>query len=127
MNTANSISILTTYEIQKEWVQVSEPEKHPVLGKAVAQLREYFAGERREFDLPLRPSGTVFQMVFELTITFSDQLLSDSVTQEVWKELQRIPYGEVISYSDLARRINRPNAYRYVPRRHTLCNQTNTQ
>jgi methylated-DNA-[protein]-cysteine S-methyltransferase len=57
--------------------------------EAIAQLEAYFAGERREFDLPLAPEGTPFQ-------------------REVWKMLQRIPYGETLSYGELARRLGRP-------------------
>src|SRR6476620_9665859 len=51
-----------------------------------AQLDDYFAGTRRTFDLPLAPSGTAFQL-------------------EVWQELRAIPYGETISYAQLATRI----------------------
>jgi methylated-DNA-[protein]-cysteine S-methyltransferase len=61
----------------------------------VAQLEEYFAGERSTFDLPLAPQGTPFQL-------------------DVWRELERIPYGSTISYSALAQRIGRPNAVRAV-------------
>ena len=57
------------------------------------QLEEYFARERREFDLPVAPPGTPFQ-------------------QSVWAELQRIGYGETISYAELAARIGRPTAIR---------------
>jgi methylated-DNA-[protein]-cysteine S-methyltransferase len=57
------------------------------------QLEEYFAGERRTFDLPVSPAGTPFQ-------------------QRVWAELQRIGYGETISYAELAARIGRPTAIR---------------
>ncbi|HET9818964.1 MAG TPA: methylated-DNA--[protein]-cysteine S-methyltransferase, partial [Rhodanobacteraceae bacterium] len=59
------------------------------------QLDEYFAGERQQFDLPLRPSGTPFQL-------------------EVWGALLAIPYGETVSYADIARRIRRPRAVRAV-------------
>lgn len=59
------------------------------------QLDEYFAGTRTEFDLPLRLSGTDFQV-------------------EVWEQLRRIPYGETISYGELARRVDRPEAARAV-------------
>jgi methylated-DNA-[protein]-cysteine S-methyltransferase len=59
----------------------------------IAQLDEYFAGERHDFDLTLAPRGTAFQ-------------------QSVWSELQRIPYGTTISYRDLAQRIARPKAVR---------------
>jgi methylated-DNA-[protein]-cysteine S-methyltransferase len=57
------------------------------------QLEEYFAGERRMFDLLVSPAGTPFQ-------------------QRVWAELQRIGYGETISYAELAARIGRPTAIR---------------
>ncbi|MBX6365853.1 MAG: methylated-DNA--[protein]-cysteine S-methyltransferase, partial [Gemmatimonadetes bacterium] len=52
----------------------------------VAQLEEYFRGERREFDLPLAPRGTAFQ-------------------QRVWAELRKVPYGATISYGELAERL----------------------
>ncbi len=65
------------------------------LAEAVRQLDEYFAGRRRDFDLPLRLRGTVFQ-------------------QRVWRELCEIPYGETWSYGQLARRIDKPNASRAV-------------
>ena len=59
------------------------------------QLTEYFEGERREFDLPLRLHGTEFQL-------------------SVLEALQSIPYGETTSYSDIAERIGRPKAVRAV-------------
>ena len=59
------------------------------------QLLEYFAGERREFDLPLELTGTEFQL-------------------SVLEELQQIPYGTTASYGDIARRIGRPKAVRAV-------------
>lgn len=59
------------------------------------QLGEYFAGERREFDLPLRLDGTPFQ-------------------QQVWQQLVSIPFGETISYGQLAVRVGQPNASRAV-------------
>ncbi len=57
------------------------------------QLREYFAGRRRAFDLPLVFAGTGFQ-------------------EHVWRELLRIPFGETISYEELARRAGSPGASR---------------
>jgi methylated-DNA-[protein]-cysteine S-methyltransferase len=65
------------------------------LGDVIRQLRAYFAGELENFDLALAPQGTPFQ-------------------QKVWSELQKIPYGETISYGELARRIGNPNASRAV-------------
>ena len=62
---------------------------------AMAQLEEYFAGKRRRFDLPLAPRGTEFQ-------------------RRVWRALTEIPYGNTISYGELARRISKPSASRAV-------------
>ena len=64
-------------------------------GDAARQLREYFAGRRTQFDLPLEPEGTAFQ-------------------RSVWRRLQEIPYGKTISYGELARRIGNPKASRAV-------------
>ena len=61
----------------------------------IRQLRTYFAGQLETFDLALAPQGTPFQ-------------------QKVWGELCRIPYGETISYGELAKRIGNPNASRAV-------------
>jgi methylated-DNA-[protein]-cysteine S-methyltransferase len=65
------------------------------LRAACHQFEEYFAGTRREFDLPLHPHGTAFQL-------------------EVWGALLAIPYGETTSYAAIAKRIRRPNAVRAV-------------
>ena len=62
---------------------------------AGAQLAEYFAGQRTEFDLPLLMHGTAFQRI-------------------VWDALRDIPYGETASYGQLAERIGRPAAVRAV-------------
>ena len=59
------------------------------------QLRAYFAGELEQFDLPLVPEGTPFQL-------------------QVWHKLCEIPYGETISYGELARRIGNSKASRAV-------------
>jgi methylated-DNA-[protein]-cysteine S-methyltransferase len=63
--------------------------------EVMTQLQQYFNGERYEFDLPLAPEGTPFQL-------------------EVWGALEKIPYGETISYLDLAKRIGKPAAVRAV-------------
>jgi methylated-DNA-[protein]-cysteine S-methyltransferase len=63
--------------------------------EAIGQLEAYFEGERREFDLPLAPEGTPFQ-------------------REVWEMLRKIPYGETVSYGELARRLERPGSSRAV-------------
>jgi methylated-DNA-[protein]-cysteine S-methyltransferase len=66
-----------------------------LLDAAVTQIREYFAGARTTFDLPLDLGGTPFQ-------------------QKVWLELAAIPFGTTISYGEQARRIGRPQAARAV-------------
>jgi len=73
------------------------PGQHPLLERLREQLTEYFEGERREFILPLASRGTPFQ-------------------DKVWEELRRIPYGETISYDELARRVGQPTAQRAVAR-----------
>ncbi|MCD7710063.1 MAG: methylated-DNA--[protein]-cysteine S-methyltransferase [Porphyromonadaceae bacterium] len=64
-----------------------------VLQKAARQLDEYFAGKRKGFDIPLLTIGTGFQ-------------------KSVWQALRDIPYGETISYGELAGRVGRPKAIR---------------
>ncbi|MGW2228569.1 methylated-DNA--[protein]-cysteine S-methyltransferase [Streptomyces formicae] len=64
-------------------------------GETISQLAAYFAGELTEFDLPLCLDGTPFQ-------------------RTVWRELQRIPYGETRSYGQLADALGKPNASRAV-------------
>ena len=68
---------------------------HPVLLAARDQLREYLAGTRTAFDLPLDPRGTAFQ-------------------RAVWRELAAIPFGETRSYADIARALGQPTATRAV-------------
>ncbi len=60
-----------------------KPGDHDVLDLAIAQLAEYFAGERVEFDLPLDPCGTTFQ-------------------QQAWATLRTIPFGETMTYGEQA-------------------------
>jgi methylated-DNA-[protein]-cysteine S-methyltransferase len=70
-------------------------EKHPVLAETARQLRAYFAGELREFSLPLDLQGTEFQL-------------------RVWHALLRIPYGATESYRNIAVSIDCANAVRAV-------------
>ena len=72
------------------WRQHSAP-----LAEPIRQLLAYFAGELEAFELPLAPLGTPFQ-------------------RKVWQLLCEIPYGETISYGELARRVGNPNASRAV-------------
>ena len=62
---------------------------------AAQQLNEYFAGKRKEFDLPLNPKGTDFQ-------------------KSVWNALQKIPYGETQTYGQVAKMVGSPKACRAV-------------
>ena len=78
--------------IRPDWVR---DDNVPPFAQAIAQLRAYFDGKLTEFDLPLAPQGTEFQM-------------------RGWRELCNIPFGETISYAELARRIGRPTASRAV-------------
>lgn len=71
------------------------PDEHPVLETATAQLGEYFAGQRREFDIPLDLKGTDFQ-------------------RAAWSVLAGVPYGETRSYRQQAEAIGRPEAVRAV-------------
>ncbi|MDO4816408.1 MAG: methylated-DNA--[protein]-cysteine S-methyltransferase [Bacillota bacterium] len=67
----------------------------PILCMAEKQLGEYFAGSRKEFELPLNPRGTEFQ-------------------KSVWNALLEIPYGETASYGEIAAKIGNPKASRAV-------------
>jgi methylated-DNA-[protein]-cysteine S-methyltransferase len=83
------------FVLNEDRQQMSCNPDHPVLKEAAKQLQQYFAGKRKEFDLPLDLSGTKFQ-------------------QAVWKELCRIPFGETRSYADIAYAINNPKAVRAI-------------
>jgi methylated-DNA-[protein]-cysteine S-methyltransferase len=67
----------------------------PLLIQAADQLRAYFAGELREFDIPLAPSGTAFE-------------------HHVWSAVSAIPYGATATYSEIATAVGRPSACRAV-------------
>lgn len=69
--------------------------ENSILKETKIQLREYFNGERKKFDLPIKWSGTDFQ-------------------NAVWKALTKIPYGETSSYSQLAEAVKNPKAVRAV-------------
>ncbi len=77
-------------EPEPDWIFSEKP-----FAEARAQLKAYFAGDRKSFDLKLNPGGTEFQL-------------------QVLDELQKIPYGTTTSYGDIAKRIGRPKAVRAV-------------
>ena len=70
-------------------------DEHPILKATEAQLKDYFAGRLKRFDVPLDPKGTDFQ-------------------KTVWKALLTIPFGETRSYGEIARQVGRPTAFRAV-------------
>lgn len=76
-------------------IVAEDTRSHPVLDRAAEQLSEWFAGERRSFDLRLAPRGTEFQ-------------------RAVWRALEAIPFGELRAYADIARVIGRPGSARAV-------------
>lgn len=78
-------------EPQPDWIESNGS----VVGRAARQLREYFSGARTQFELPLDPQGTAFQL-------------------SVWDQLRKIGYGEIVSYGELARRLGKPKAARAV-------------
>lgn len=67
----------------------------PSNSSASKQLKEYFAGRRKKFTVKVALEGTAFQT-------------------KVWRQLQKIPYGQTITYQELARRVGRPKAARAV-------------
>ncbi len=78
-------------KIDEDW----QPDTKGVLKNIRHELDEYFAGRLKQFSTPVAFNGTPFQTA-------------------VWKELCRIPYGETISYLDLAKRLKKPDAVRAV-------------
>lgn len=72
-----------------------EDNSQSILLEAERQLKEYFAGERRSFSIPLDMRGTPFQ-------------------KDVWRALQAIPFGETLSYGQIANQLGKPRASRAV-------------
>lgn len=76
--------------VSKHW---KRNDQHPLLQMVAGQLEEYFAGKRTKFSVPLRLTGTEFQ-------------------EKIWREIARIPFGETITYSELAKRAGASHAIR---------------
>lgn len=100
------ICIITTEEFithlllfKKEWLAYIDKyaaQKGSKLGQlAIFQLREYFQGERKNFDLPLALEGTDYQL-------------------KVWKAVTQVPFGETTSYQEIANRIGNPKSVRAI-------------
>lgn len=66
-----------------------------ILNETEKQLNEYFCGKRKNFNVPINPKGTEFQ-------------------KQVWNELLKIPYGQTVTYKQIAQKIEKPNASRAV-------------
>lgn len=93
---ATDDAIVRIYFPNEKWNERFErlPE-HKLIARTKQQLAEYFSGGRRKFDLPLAPSGTVFQ-------------------RRVWNALTKIPYGKTVTYAEEAKRLRKPSAVRAV-------------
>ncbi len=90
--TATDRGIRSVYFVEEQRQPI---DSNKITDLAKEQLTDYFAGQRKDFDLPLDPQGTDFQ-------------------QQVWQALLTIAYGQVASYSDMAQSINNPKAVRAV-------------
>jgi len=86
---------LTSLLINTDVVVKTTSEPTPILMQAATQLKEYLAGRRQNFDLPLKPIGTPYQ-------------------QKVWGQLVRIPYGQTRSYQEIAEALGNRKAARAV-------------
>ena len=87
----DSITRVTWSKVPQEYIQ----EETELILNCKIQLEEYFAGNRKQFDLPLAPKGTDFQ-------------------KRVWKALTDIPYGETRTYGEIAAAVGSPKAARAV-------------
>jgi methylated-DNA-[protein]-cysteine S-methyltransferase len=97
---ADESSLLAVlWEVEKEGrVKLDWGKKanhHPILEETEKQLTEYFNGERSKFSLPVKFQGTTFQ-------------------NSVWKALQKIPFGQTMSYGEIAHKVGSPKASRAV-------------
>ncbi|MGH8034596.1 MAG: methylated-DNA--[protein]-cysteine S-methyltransferase, partial [Lysobacterales bacterium] len=84
-------------QLRQELGQVLLPGEHPLMRKVQRELDAYFEGSQGQFSLPIQASGTVFQ-------------------EQVWQVLMEIPYGQMLSYADVAHRVGQPEAMRAVGR-----------
>lgn len=91
-NNEKITNIYTSDKLPSEGIEVIET---PLIIEAANQLKDYLSGKRKSFDFPIDPKGTEFQ-------------------KKVWKELQNTPYGETLSYKDIAERIGNPKASRAI-------------
>jgi methylated-DNA-[protein]-cysteine S-methyltransferase len=85
---------ITKVSIRDEELEETSTDS-PLLNEAIKQLDEYFAGDRKEFDLPLKQPGSDFQ-------------------QQVWQQLLQIPYGKTITYGQQSNQMKNPLAIRAI-------------
>lgn len=88
-------SAVLSIRIATDRVQGLAQTETPVAMQTINELEEYFAGKRKDFGIPIRMNGTVFQI-------------------RVWNELLKIPHGSVTTYGEIAARIGKPGAARAV-------------
>lgn len=92
---ASEIGLRGIYWEKQTSPMLKQNESHKILDLAVSELKEYFAGKRKKFQVPLELIGTKFQ-------------------KEVWMALRAVPYGKTLSYKDIAQKIKNPKAMRAV-------------
>lgn len=93
--TADDVGVVSVDRVKQPVTSTASAKANRHAQTAVRQLREYFAGKRRRFDVSLHLDGTIFQ-------------------QRAWQAMRGIPYGETISYAQQAKRIGKPRATRAV-------------
>jgi len=92
--TANDEQVISIY-FKDNKIKINGDQVNTVIKNTIEQLKAYFNGTLEEFSLPLRPEGTDFQ-------------------QKVWEQLQTIPYGQTISYGEVAEKLGDSNKVRAV-------------
>ncbi len=100
--TANDKAIIAIKPIEVEKNRSLSEDANELVKKCAQELKEYFAGQCTNFDLPLAPKGTDFQ-------------------EQVWQTLQKIPYGETRTYGEVAQMMGKPKAARAIG----MANHTN--
>lgn len=93
--TETAITEINFMDMESEEGETDQSSLPPVITECISQLAAYFRGERQDFLLPLEPKGTEFQ-------------------QSVWRQLLTIPYGQTVSYLDIARQLHNEKAIRAV-------------
>ncbi|WP_297816087.1 methylated-DNA--[protein]-cysteine S-methyltransferase [uncultured Lactobacillus sp.] len=91
--TNEAIVTVKPTKIEKELTSSAASSK--LVEKCAKELEEYFAGQRQQFDIPLNPEGTDFQ-------------------KRVWRTLEKIPYGEIRIYGEIAQMMDKPKAARAI-------------